>query len=173
MKKIAIVLFLSCQWAIQAQHHSKLTVNVDAENKVLNVYQELTFYNQTSDTIHNIILNDWNNAYSNKNTPLGKRFSDEFVRSFHLASEKERGSTNNVTILDAKKFMLNWCRFDEHPDVIELHLKDKIAPGEKATFTLTYVLKIPSDRFTRYGYNTDNEMVLKNFFFNSSALWKQ
>lgn len=164
MKKIAIVLFLICQWTIQAQHHSKLTVNVDAENKVLNVYQELTFYNQTSDTIRNIILNDWNNAYSNKNTPLGKRFSDEFVRSFHLASEKERGSTNNVTILDAKKFMLNWCRFDEHPDVIELHLKDKIAPGEKATFTLTYVLKIPSDRFTRYGYNSDNEMVLKNCF---------
>lgn len=147
-----------------AQHHSKLTVNVDAENKVLGVYQELTFHNQSNDTLSTILLNDWNNAYSNKNTPLGKRFSDEFVRSFHLASEKERGSTNSITVFDDKKFMLNWCRFDEHPDVVELHLKDKIAPGQKVIFTITYVLKIPSDRFTKYGYNSDNEMMLKNCF---------
>ena len=164
MKKIALVLFWFSQWSLLAQHHSKLVVNVDATKKTLNVYQELTFNNQSNDTISNIILNDWNNAYSNKNTPLGQRFSDEFVRIFHLASEKERGSTNNVTILDAKKYMLSWCRFDEHPDVIDIHLNDKIAPGEKATFTLTYSLKIPSDRFTRYGYNSDDEMVLKNCF---------
>ena len=130
----------------------------------MGVYQELTFHNQSNDTISKIVLNDWNNAYSSKNTPLGRRFSDEFVRSFHLATEKERGSTNNITILDEDKFMLNWCRFDEHPDIVEFQLKDKLAPGEKASFTLTYVLKIPSDRFTRYGYNNNDEMVLKNCF---------
>lgn len=130
----------------------------------MGVYQELTYHNQSADSISTIVFNDWNNAYSNKNTPLAKRFSDEFVRSFHLAAEKERGSTNNITILDSNKFMLNWCRFDEHPDIVELQLKNKIAPGEKATFTITYVLKIPNDRFTRYGYNNNNEMVLKNCF---------
>jgi hypothetical protein len=163
LKKITYLLVLLC-FTATAQHHSKLTVNVDAVNKVLGVYQELTFHNQSNDTISKIVLNDWNNAYSSKNTPLGKRFSDEFVRIFHLATEKERGSTNNITILDKDKFMLNWCRFDEHPDVVEFQLKDKLAPGEKASFTLTYVLKIPSDRFTRYGYNSNDEMVLKNCF---------
>ena len=130
----------------------------------MGVYQELTFHNQSNDTISKIVLNDWNNAYSSKNTPLGKRFSDEFVRIFHLATEKERGSTTNITILDEDKFMLSWCRFDEHPDVVEFQLKNKLAPGEKASFTLTYVLKIPSDRFTRYGYNSNDEMTLKNCF---------
>ena len=68
-----------------------MMVDVDVEKKTLNVYQELTFSNQSNDTISSIILNDWNNAYSDKNTPLGKRFSDEFIRNFHLASDKERG----------------------------------------------------------------------------------
>jgi hypothetical protein len=139
-------------------------VNIDASKKLLGVYQELTFHNQSNDTLSKIVLNDWNNAYSSKNTPLGKRFSDEFVRIFHFAPEKERGSTNNVTVLDESKFMLNWCRFDEHPDIIEIQLKDKLAPGEKANLTLTYVLKIASDRFTRLGYNSNDEMALKNCF---------
>ncbi len=163
MKKITYFLVLLCYWA-SAQHHSKLTVNIDASKKLLGVYQELTFHNQSNDTLSKIVLNDWNNAYSSKNTPLGKRFSDEFVRIFHFAPEKERGSTNNVTVLDESKFMLNWCRFDEHPDIIEIQLKDKLAPGEKANLTLTYVLKIASDRFTRLGYNSNDEMALKNCF---------
>jgi hypothetical protein len=163
LKKITYFLVLLCYWA-SAQHHSKLTVNIDASKKLLGVYQELTFHNQSNDTLSKIVLNDWNNAYSSKNTPLGKRFSDEFVRIFHFAPEKERGSTNNVTVLDESKFMLNWCRFDEHPDIIEIQLKDKLAPGEKANLTLTYVLKIASDRFTRLGYNSNDEMALKNCF---------
>ncbi len=163
MKKITYFLVLLCYWA-SAQHHSKLTVNIDASKKLLGVYQELTFHNQSNDTLSKIVLNDWNNAYSSKNTPLGKRFSDEFVRIFHFAPEKERGSTNNVTVLDESKFMLNWCRFDEHPDIIEIQLKDKLAPGEKANLTLTYVLKIACDRFTRLGYNSNDEMALKNCF---------
>jgi hypothetical protein len=44
-------------------------------------------------------LNDWNNAYSDVNTPLARRFSDEFYRGFHLAKEEERGSTTNITIM--------------------------------------------------------------------------
>jgi hypothetical protein len=55
-------------------------------------------------------LNDWNNAYSDVNT-LAERFSDEFYRGFHLAKEEERGSTKNVTIIDADNLFLSW---EEH-----------------------------------------------------------
>ena len=146
-----------------AQHHSKLTVEVDNEKKILSVYQELTFNNQTNDTINSIVLNDWNNAYSGRETPLGKRFSDEFVRSFHLANKKEKGSTSNLTVIDENKSLLTWERPQDHPDLIEIQLKNKIAPNQKATFILSYFLKIPSDKYTKYGFNDDN-FVLKNWF---------
>jgi hypothetical protein len=35
-----------------------------------------------------LVLNDWNNAYSDVNTPLARRFSDEFYRGFHLAQRR-------------------------------------------------------------------------------------
>jgi hypothetical protein len=63
-------------------------VEVNAANKTLNIQQELTYFNQSNDTLSSLILNDWNNAYSDVNTPLARRFSDEFYRGFHLAKKK-------------------------------------------------------------------------------------
>jgi len=40
-----------------------------------------------------LFFNDWANAYSNKKTPLGKRFEKSFKKSFHLAKDDERGFT--------------------------------------------------------------------------------
>ena len=145
-----------------------MTVEVNNENKVLNIYQELTYFNQSNDTLSSIILNDWNNAYSDKNTPLGKRFSDEYVRSFHLATEKERGNTNTITIIDSSKSLLSWNHPDGFPDLIEFQLKNKLLPGQKATFTLTYFVKVPDDKFTRYGYNSTGDIVMKNWFLTPS-----
>nr|WP_284651613.1 aminopeptidase [Flavobacterium buctense] len=141
-----------------------MVVEVNGNAKTLNVIQELTFYNQTNDTLSHIVLNDWNNAYSNKNTPLAKRFSDEFERSFHLAEDKERGKTDNITVIDQNQLMLTWERDENYPDVVQVRLREKLLPNQKATFHLTYSVKIPSDKFTKYGYGDNGKMNLKNCF---------
>lgn len=151
-----------------SQHHSTLVVEVNHEKKVLNVYQELTYFNQSNDTLSSIVLNDWNNAYSDKNTALGARFSDEYVRSFHLASEKERGNTNTITIIDESKSLLSWNRPEDFSDLVEFQLKNKLLPGEKATFVLSYFVKIPDDKFTKYGYNSQDGIALKDWFLTPS-----
>ena len=158
-----LLLLLLSSIPLAAQHHSNLTVEVDGEKKLLTVYQELTFNNQSNDTIATIVLNDWNNAYSSRDTPLGKRFSDEFVRSFHLATTKEKGSTNYLSITDSTKSPLSWERPTETPDLLKLQLQNKILPNQKATFILSYVLKIPDDKYTNYGYNSNGDFTLKNW----------
>ena len=114
-----------------AQHHSKLTVEVNDDTKTLTVIQELTFFNQTNDTLNHIVLNDWMNGYTSKNTPMAARFSDEFERSFHLAKEKERGRTSNINIIDETKVLLTWERDENFPDVIQIRLKEKLLPNQK------------------------------------------
>ena len=141
-----------------------MNATINYEEKSIFVQQEITFYNQSGDTLSSIVLNDWNQAYSDKNTPLADRFSDEFVRSFHLADDSERGKTENITILDQENSFLKWHRFDKHPDVIEVNLDQKIQPYERATLKLTYVVKIPNDRFTKYGWDENGNMNLKNWF---------
>lgn len=157
-----LVLFASVKQ--YAQHHSQMIVEVNIEKKTLTIQQEIVFFNQSEDTLKSIVLNDWNNAYSTKTTPLSKRFSDEFYRGFHLAKEEERGSTNNVTILDSDKLPLSWERTEENPDFITVKLRNQLAPNQKITLYLNYTVKIPSDKFTKYGYNSDGGMNLKNWF---------
>ena len=164
LKILLFIVILLVTFQNYGQHHSQMTVELNVEKNTMNVMQELTFFNQTSDTISNIILNDWNNAYATKNSLLGRRFSDEFERSFLLAKEKERGNTSNITIIDEQKLFLNWSRPDKFTDLVEVHLSKKLPPNQRIKFFLTYVVKIPSDKFTKYGYGSKGEMNLKNWF---------
>jgi len=148
-----------------AQHHSKMTVDVNMDTKSLIVHQDITYYNQSEDTVTSIILNDWNNAFSNKNSPLGKRFSDEFYKGFHMAKEEERGGTINLIVEDPDKNTLLWERRMKNPDYISIPLRKKLAPNQKITLHLAYASKIPSDKFTKYGFSEEtNSMSLKNWF---------
>ena len=141
-----------------------MDVEANLEKKTLTVQQEIEFFNQTDDTLSSIVLNDWNNAYSSKTSPLAKRFSDEFYRGFHLASEKERGSTNIITVATTDKVKLSWERTEKNPDFIIIKLGNKLGPNQKIILNLTYVVKVPSDKFTHYGYTDTGGMYLRNWF---------
>lgn len=153
---------------LQAQHHSKIVAEYDEKDKKINVVQELTFFNQTNDTLQSIVLNDWMNAYGDKNSDIGKRFADEFERAFHLAKEKDRGRTENITIITIENSFLSWKRDENSADVIEIQLKEKLSPGEKIKLHLTYSVKIPNARFTKFGFTDDEKVHLKNWFLTPS-----
>ena len=154
------LVFTSLLWS---QHSSVCTVELNPDKKTLTVQQELIYFNQSNDTLQKIILNDWNNAYSDKYSPLGKRFSDEFVRNFHLANEEERGFTTDLTFIDQNKMFLDWSRTSDHPDLIELVLREKLLPRQKFSIFITYKIKLPSDKFTGYGYNDNGNFMLKDW----------
>lgn len=141
-----------------------MEVAVNLELKTLNVKQDITFYNTSNDSLDSIVLNDWNNAFSDKNTPLAKRFSDEFYRGFHVAKAEERGNTTILNLTDSANLALEWERTDKNPDYIVVKLSRKLYPGEKIDLHLIYISKIPSDKFTRYGFDQNGGMNLKNWF---------
>lgn len=155
-----------------AQHQSKMIVELVPGIHTLRIQQEITFVNQSNDTLNSIVLNDWNNAYSDKNTPLAKRFSDEFYRGFHLANDADRGGTSNLTILNFDKLFLSWYRPQEHPDLVTVNLREKLAPNKSVTLYLTYFSKIPSNEFTKYGYANNGNLNLKNWFLTPARYEK-
>lgn len=163
--RLFLLLLLTFGVQANAQHHIRMDVQADTENKILKVKQEIIFYNQTSDTLRELILNDWNNAYSTKETPLAKRFSDEFIRAFHLARKDERGATTIHSITDKENGILDWSRPEGHPDLVQPELKSPIRPGQKLILELVYEVKLPSDRFTKFGYNEkDGSFNLRDWY---------
>lgn len=147
-----------------AQHRSHIWAEVDTETHILNIKQEIEFFNTSIDSLSEIVLNDWNNAYADVKTPLAHRFSDEFYRGFHLAKEEERGKTSNISILNKDHLALSWKRTEKDPDIIVVKLLEKLAPNQKINLQLTYIVKIPSSKFTKFGYDTFGNMNLKSWF---------
>lgn len=143
-----------------------MEVAVNLELKTLNVKQDLTFYNTSNDSLNSIVLNDWNNAFVDKNTPLARRFSDEFYRGFHLAKAVDRGKTTILSLTDDSSLALEWERTEKNPDFIIVRLNQKLAPNEKIDLHLTYIAKIPNDKFTHFGFDQNGGMALKNWFIS-------
>ncbi|WP_238990095.1 MULTISPECIES: aminopeptidase [unclassified Flavobacterium] len=145
-----------------------MSVKINIEEKILLVDQVLTYNNTSNDTLKYIILNDWNNAFSSKSSALAKRFSDEYIRAFHLASEKERGFTDVKNMIDTDLKPVKWSRPDGNIDLIKVELNEPILPCTKQTFTFVYVVKIPDSKFTKYGYDNNGRIILKNWYLNPS-----
>jgi hypothetical protein len=154
-----------------AQHYSKINATANLDKKTVEIVQEITYFNASADSLETIILNDWNHAFSEKNTPLAKRFSDEFYRGFHLAQTFERGGTDHLNIFDTNGKALFWERKIKSPDLLLLKLDEKLAPNQKIVLNLSYTAKIPSDKFTKYGFTNLGGMSLKNWFL-SPALYE-
>jgi len=165
-KIICLVLALSFSIKLTAQHQSKMEVAVNLELKTLNIKQDLTYHNTTNDTLTSIVLNDWNNAFADKNTPLAKRFSDEFYRGFHLAKAADRGKTTIINLTETNFSALEWERSAQNPDYIMVKLNRKLLPNEKIILHLNYIVKIPNDKFTRFGFDQNGGMALKNWFIS-------
>ena len=166
---IYFLLFL-CTSVGLSQHQQFLTAELLPNEKLILIKQELIYHNTSEFTLYKIVLNDWNNSFSEKNTPLAKRFSDEHYRGFHLASSKDRGSTNNLSVLDAENKMVDWCRPDKHPDLVEILLSKPLHPNEKVKLNLLYYIKIPNDKFTRYGFDISGGYQLRNWFLTPARL---
>lgn len=168
MKFFIKIIILFFPLFIFSQHSSRMTVRINIEEKTLLVRQILTYNNTSNDTLKYIILNDWNNAFSSKSSALAKKFSDEFVRSFHLASEKERGFTDIKTIVDSSFQSVSWSRPKGKVDLVKLELNQPIFPCSKQTFTIVYTIKIPDSKFTKYGFDNNGRLTLKNWYLNPS-----
>jgi len=143
---------------INAQHQSTLEVQLKTENAELAIEQELTFWNTSELPIKKIVLNDWNNAFSSKNSALAKRFSDEFVRSFYYASEKELGRTTIFQISNSDNKSLKYHRIENQIDLIEVELNDFLEPNQKIKLKINYNVKLPHQKFTNYGFSSNGKI---------------
>jgi hypothetical protein len=151
------------QTFVFAQHNSNIKVRVDVKTKIILVQQDLIYNNTSSDTIYSIVLNDWNHAFSSKNSVLANRFSNEFTRTFHLAKDEDRGFTKINNIIDNDFQTLNWKRNENQIDIIEIELETPILPNSTQKINIFYSLKIPNEKFTRYGFDKDGKIYLKNW----------
>lgn len=168
------LLFWLALGVARAQHRNTLRANLVAETHTLEIQQEFTYVNHSSDSLPELYFNDWANAYSDKSTALARRFAEEFRKTLHLAAEDDRGRTDILTVVDEVYRGLSWKRL-EGKDLVQFNLSEPLAPGDSTRLFITYTVKLPPNRYTPYGYGSDGSYYLKDWYLTPAVYdgdWK-
>lgn len=153
---------------VSAQHTNSVFAKIIPEEESIAVQQHYLYVNQSEDPLEEIWFYDWNNSYSSKRTPLSKRFSEEFNRGLHLARQRDRGSTDIISIVAKNYKGLKW-EYAKEEDLFKVILPEALAPGDSIKIHFTYNLKLPDTRFSGYGYKDNGELYLKDWYFSPLA----
>lgn len=148
---------------VLSQNLMDIKADFNVHKNEIKISQEITYFNTSNDTLQEIYLNDWSNSYSTKNTPLAKRFAEEFKTEFHFAKNEDRGFTV-ITSLKQNSTDVKFERVKDQIDVVKVELNKPLMPNESYTLNLNYVVQIPNDKFTRYGIATDGNYNLRYWY---------
>ena len=158
-----LFFFVGIGWSF-AQNSISLKAHLNDSTHIITIEQELVYTNSSKDTLNQIYLNDWANAFSAKDTPLAKRFAEEFARRFRFAKPQERGATYIENISNSDNDILIWDRPEKAQDLIKIKLSQALLPGQSFTINLDYHVKIPIDKFTRFGVDSENNYKLRYWY---------
>ncbi|MGA9326264.1 MAG: metalloprotease [Salegentibacter sp.] len=167
------LLFLCCTCGCFGQKSLNISAQLDEENHFLHIQEDIHYENSSDSELNEIYLNDWINAFSSKITPLARRFSEEYMRRFHFASEEERGGTSIYYIRSQQGEDLHWNRPLLHPDIVKIDLQKPLKPGESVDLKLNYTVHIPSEKFTRYGVDPQNNFKLRYWYMTPAVFDKE
>ncbi len=151
-----------------SQNKIDLKASFDIAQRQISISQNIQYQNTSKDELKTIYLNDWNNSYSTKKTPLAIRIADEYNNDFHLAKNEERGYSV-ITSMKQNGRDLTFEQVKNQIDVIKVELNKPLKPGEFYNIDLSYLVHIPSDKFTNYGISKTGEVNLRYWYITPAV----
>ncbi len=152
--KIKIILFLIAFLSIiyvDAQENAiSIKAHLFPKKNIVEIQQNITFFNKSKDTLQNIFLHNWANSFQNNETPLGKRFLEDYKKDFYFSKEKNRGNTK-IYNLSINYVASSFKELKNQPDILKVALHNPLYPNDSLVVNVTYVVKIPDAKFTGYG----------------------
>lgn len=160
------ILCIICA-SVNAQNKIVIDANFNAQTNEIDIKQSITLINTSSKALDTIFFNDWNNSYSSRETDLAKRFAEEYSTKLHFAKEKDKGFTT-IQAITINKNSHDYTR--SKPDIIAVALKNTVQPKDSISINLKYTLKLPSDKFTRFGITDKKNVKLREWFITPAKL---
>src|SRR6056300_135535 len=146
-----------------SQNTYTIDLELDMEEESMIVSQTIEYTNKSNQSLNSIFLYDWANSYQGAPAPLANHLANEFNRSFYISSNSKLGYTH-LEKLEVSSTPQNWKRLEDQLDIIQFDLSEPLAPGENVKINLNYVVKIPDDKFTGIGINSNKGILLRDFF---------
>ena len=144
------------------QNSISIKSKLDTKKDELKIQQEIVFNNPSDSILTKVYLHNWANSYRDRKTPLSKRFIKDFRKDLYFAKPQELGSST-IKSLSVDFENVYFKELDKQADIIEIDLDKPLHPNSKITISITYIVKTPSARFTKYG-KTKTGYHLRNWY---------
>lgn len=152
-------------WGVVQVSAQKDSIYIEAklssDKKILEINQELIYYNHSDKEVNNIKLLNWVSAYNKRGTSLVYRKLEDRSSDLHFAKQEQLGKLLELDIKNS----------ESQPVVVEnitdqnlfLPLSKALQPSESIKLQLHYRMQLPDQKFTGYG-TSDRNVALKYFF---------
>ena len=162
MKRISICLILFLGAAeVSAQKDSiYIEAKLSQDSKMLNVNEEIVYYNHSAKDLDSIKLLNWVSAYNRRSTSLVYRKLEDRNTDLHFAKQEQLGKVLQLQVKSSDQEIPVSNTSEEN---LFLPLKEILKPGEKIKLQLQYQIQLPDSRFTGYGTSATGA-ALKYFF---------
>lgn len=158
--KLAILFILP---AFLAKAYWQQEVNYDIkvelieEEHALKAYEKLVYINHSPDTLNEMYLHLWPNAY-NAGTPLAKQILEDGNTKLYFGDKKYTGNLDGTRFkVDGKQVVLK-----QHPlgrEVAWFDLENPLLPGDTITITTPFNVKVPYGEISRLGHLNDSYQI--------------
>ncbi len=138
------------QPAWQQRVDTRIDVRLNDRTHFLDAYEELTYTNNSPDTLRSIYMHLWPNGYKNDRTPFARQLDLNGNTSFYYAKPKDRGYIDSLQFtIDGQS--VEHFSAENVPDIARIDLLKPLLPGQKITIATPFRVKIPKV-FSRMGH---------------------
>ncbi len=136
---------------------------------MLHAYEELTYTNNSPDTLHYIYLHLWPNAYKDDHTPLERQFAKNGNTSFYFSKPKDKGYIDSL-LFTIDGLPAEYFTSKSAPDIARLDLVKPLLPGKTIKIITPFRIKIPKV-FSRMGHTKQAYYITQ--WFPKPAVYDQ
>lgn len=154
-RRLIFFCFLPITLPAQApyfQQEVRYTIRATLNDRdhTLDGHIRMEYVNHSPDTLPEIRMHLWANAYKNRQTAFCRQKLRDGNARFYFAPEEQLGYFKNIDFVAGGQ-KVNWRIDKKNPDIAVLQLAQPLAPGGEILIETPFFLKIPAS-FSRLGH---------------------
>jgi hypothetical protein len=146
-----IPFFFNAQTYWQQEVNYNIQVKLNDKDHTLSAFEEFEYINHSPNTLNEIYIHLWPNAYRNGETALSKQLYEDGNNSLKYAKELDRGWIDSLDFkVDGQA--VKWEYDTKHIDICKITLNSPLVSGASIKVSTPFKVKIPNAKFSRLGH---------------------
>lgn len=146
----------------QQEVNTTIHVRLDTADDKLIADISFVYHNHSNDTLTEIWMHIWPNAYQSESTELGDQLLRMRQESFYFSDESAKGRIDKLDFTVNGKHV-EWDYHLKHRDICRVKLNAPLLPNDSIEVQTPFVVKLPEAGISRLGYSRDSYQISQWF----------